>query len=169
MTTDMAVVERALMIMAIAISVQTFVGIAASIGAVLAWRRASAALIEARVSAEAQMLELRGHLDHISARVDDAAIALLRGTSAVDGVVADMRDAVGTVKSSVGSVASVVTAPRAALAIGAWRGVQIWRKRRAAKRAAEAAAAEVERRRAAEQRRVTTSGLSKETAHGNVE
>jgi hypothetical protein len=69
---------------------------------------------------------------------------LLRGTSAVDGVVADMRDAVGSVKSSMGSVASVVTAPRAALAIGVLRGVQIWRRRRAAQRAAAAAAAAAE-------------------------
>ena len=167
MTTDIAVVERALVVMAIAISVQTFVCIAMSVAAVLAWRRASNAVIEARVAAEAQMLELRGHLDRLSARVDDAALALLRGTSAVDGVVADMRDAVGSVRSSVGSVASVVTAPRAALAIGALRGVQIWRRRRAAKRAAAAAAAAAEE--AAERRRMTTDGFSKETAHGNVE
>lgn len=141
MTTDIAVVERALVVMAIAMSVQAFLCLAACIGALIAWRRASDALIQARASAEAQVLELRGQLDRISARVDDAALALLRGSSAVDGVVADMRDAVGTVRSSVGSVASVVTAPRAALALGALRGVQIWRRRRAAKRAAEAAAA----------------------------
>ena len=164
MTTDIAVVERALMVMAIAISVQTFVCIVAAVAAVVAWRRASNALLEARVAAETQALELRGQLDRISARIDDAALALLRGSSAVDGVVADMRDAVGSVRSSVGSVASVVTAPRAALAIGALRGVQIWRRRRAAKRAAAAAAAA-----AAERRGVTTDGLSKETVHGNVE
>lgn len=157
MTTDIAVVERALVVMAIAISVQTLVCIAAFVASAVAWRRASDGVIEARAVAEAQILELRGHLDRISARVDDAALALLRGTSAVDGVVADMRDVVGTVRTSARSVASVVTAPRAALAIGAWRGVQIWRKRRAAQRAA------------AERRGVTTDGFSKETAHGNVE
>ena len=46
----------------------------------------------------------------------------------------DVRDAMGTVRNSVGTVASVVTAPRAALALGLLRGVQIWRKRRAAQR-----------------------------------
>jgi len=144
MTTDIAVVERALVVMAIAISVQSIVCIVACVAAMVAWRRASNALIEARAAVEAEMLELRGHLDRITARVDDAALALLRGTSAVDGVVADMRDAVGSVRSSVGSVASVVTAPRAALAIGVWRGVQVFRKRRAAQRAAAAAAAVAE-------------------------
>jgi hypothetical protein len=163
MTTDIAVVERALVVMAVAVSVQAFLCLAASVAAVMAWRRATEGLIEARAAAEAQMLELRGQLDRISARVDDAALALLRGTSAVDGVVADMRDAVGSVRNSVGSVASVVTAPRAALAIGAWRGVQIWRKRRAAQRAAKAAAA------AAAAERRATDGFPKETAHGNVE
>ena len=142
MTTDIAVVERALVVMAIAMAVQTLLFIAAGIAVAIAWRRASAALVEARAAAEAQVLELRGHLDRITARVDDVALALLRGTSAVDGVVADMRDAVGTVRSSVGSVASMVTAPRTALALGVWRGISMWRKRRAAQRVAGAVSAE---------------------------
>ena len=128
--------------MAIAMAVQTLLFIAAGIAVAIAWRRASAALTEARAAAETQLLELRGHLDRISARVDDAALALLRGTSAVDGVVADMRDAVGTVRSSVGSVASVVTGPRAALALGLWRGISMWRRHRAAQRVTALARAE---------------------------
>jgi hypothetical protein len=55
----------------------------------------------------------------------------------------DVRDAMGTVGNTVGSVASVVSAPRAALAMGLWKGIQIWRKRRAAQRIAAPAASDM--------------------------
>ena len=134
MPTDTAVLERALVIMAACLVIQTALFSALAIGAFVAWRRAAAALIEAKALAEAQAAEFRNHLNRISATVEDAAQALLKGTSAVDDVVSDMRDAMGTVRSSVGSVASVVTAPRAALALGLWRGFQMWRKRRGPRR-----------------------------------
>ena len=134
MTTDIAVLERALIVMAVCLVIQTVLFLAAGVGTFIAWRRASAALAEAKVAAEAQAAELRTHLIRIAGTVDEAARALRRGTSAVDDVMTDMRDAMGTVRNSVGGVASVVTAPRAALALGLWRGVQMWRKRRAARR-----------------------------------
>jgi hypothetical protein len=134
MTTDIAVLERALIVMAVCLVIQTLLFLAAAVAAFIAWRRASAALVEAKAAAEAQAAELRTHLIRISGTVDEAARALRRGTSAVDDVMTDMRDAMGTVRNSVGNVASVVTAPRAALALGLWRGVQMWRKRRAARR-----------------------------------
>ena len=133
MTTDIAVLERALIVMAVCLVIQTVLFLAAGVGAFVAWRRASAALVEARVAAEAQVAELRAHLIRITGTVDEAARALRRGTSSVDDVMTDVRDALGTVRNSVGSVASVVTAPRAALALGLWRGLQMWRKRRAAR------------------------------------
>jgi len=132
MTTDTAVVERALVLMAIAMSVQTLLFIAAGVALVIAWRRTTDALADAR-----------DHLNRISATVDEAADAFMRGSSAIDGMASDVRDVVGTVRNSVGSVASIVTAPRAALALGVWRGIQIWRKRRAAHRLAAAATSEV--------------------------
>jgi cytochrome c-type biogenesis protein CcmH/NrfG len=134
MTTDIAVLERALIVMAVCLVIQTLLFIAAGVGTLVAWRRASEALVEAKAAAEAQVAELRAHLIRISGTVDEAARALRRGTTAVDDVMTDVRDAMGTVRNSVGSVASVVTAPRAALALGLWRGVQMWRKRRAARR-----------------------------------
>jgi hypothetical protein len=139
MTTDTAVLERALVIMAIAMSIQTLLFVGAAVGAFMAWRRASAALIEAREKAEAQVAELRGYLDRMAVTVEETALALRRGTATADDLMTDVRDAMGTVGNTVGSVASVVSAPRAALAMGLWKGIQIWRKRRAAQRlAAEA-------------------------------
>ncbi|HYB96242.1 MAG TPA: hypothetical protein VEC39_14820 [Vicinamibacterales bacterium] len=132
MTADTVGLERALIVMAICMAIQTLLCIAGSIAAFIAWRRTAAAVAEARAAAEAQIVELRRHLERVSATVDEAAQALMRGTSAVDGVVSDVRDAMGTVRNSVGSVASVVTGPRAALALGLWRGFQVWRKRRPA-------------------------------------
>lgn len=131
MTTDIAVLERALIVMAVCLAIQTLLFATAGVGALIAWRRAAAALLDAKASAEAQTAELRDHLIRISGTVDDAARALRRGSSAVDDVVTDIRDAMGTVRNSVGTVASVVGAPRAALAFGVWRGIQMWRKRRA--------------------------------------
>ena len=131
MTTDIAVLERALVVMAVCLVVQTLLFIAAGIGAFLAWRRASLALAEARALAQAQAAELHGHLNRITGTVEETARALRRSTSSAAGLVTEVRDVMGTVRDSVGSVASVVTAPRAALAIGLWRGLQMWRKRRA--------------------------------------
>lgn len=139
MTTDTAVLERALVVMAVAMSVQTLLFIGAAVAAFIAWRRTTEALAEAKARVEAHVAGLRLCLDHLSLTVDETARALRRGTSAADDLMNDVRDAMGTVRNSVGTVASAVSAPRAALAFGLWRGIQFWRKRRAAQRVAAAA------------------------------
>jgi hypothetical protein len=63
-------------------------------------------------------------------------LAVKRGTNAVNEVVEDARQAIGTVRHGVASVASVATAPKTAMALGVIRGVQWWRRRRAAERLA---------------------------------
>ena len=143
MTTDTAVLERALVVMAIAMSVQTLLFIGVAVAAFVAWRRASEAIADAKARAEAHVAELRVYLDRLSLTVDETARALRRGTSAADDLMMDVRDAMGTVRNSVGTVASAVSAPRAALAFGLWRGIQFWRKRRAAQRVAAAATSEL--------------------------
>ena len=143
MTTDTAVLERALIVMAICMAIQTVLCVGFAIAAYVAWRRAVDAYAEAKASAEAQVAELRAYLDRLSLRVDEATRAFVNSTSTVDDVVSDVRQAMGTMKSSVGSVASVVTAPRAALAMGLLRGFQMWRKRRAAQRVAAAVTSEL--------------------------
>ena len=143
MPTDTAVLERALWVMAIAMVVQTLLFVSAGVAAFIAWRRTAAALAEARVKAEQQVAELRVYLDRMSKTVDETARALRSGTSSVDDVMTDVRDALGTMRSSVGTVAQVVTAPRAALAIGLWQGFQFWRKRRAAQRVAAEATSDL--------------------------
>jgi hypothetical protein len=143
MPTDTAVLERALWVMAIAMVIQTLLFLGAGVAAFIAWRRTAEALAEARVMAERQMAELRVFLDRISKTVDDTALALRTGTSSVDDAMTDVRDALGTMRSSVGSVAQVMTAPRTALAIGLWQGIQFWRRRRAAQRVAAEATSEL--------------------------
>lgn len=143
MTTDIAVLESALVVMAVAMTMQTLLFIGAAVAAFVAYRRASVALAEARARAEAQVAELRVYLDRLAITVDESARALRRGTTAVDDVMSDVRDAMGTVRNSVGTVASVVSAPKAALALGLWRGIQFWRQRRAAHRLAAAATSEL--------------------------
>ena len=143
MTTDTVVLERALVVMAISMAVQTLLFLGASIVAFIAWRRTTAALAQAKDMAEAQVAELRVYLDRVAAAVDETAGAVRRGQTAVDNVMTDVRDAMGTVRNSVGTVAQVVSGPRAALALGLLRGIQVWRKRRAAQRIAAPATSEL--------------------------
>jgi hypothetical protein len=143
MTTDTAVLENALVVMAVAMTVQTLLFVGLAVAGFIAYRRATVALAEAKAKADAQVAELRVYLDRMAVTVDDTARALRRGTTAVDDVMTDMRDAMGTVRNSVGTVASVVSAPKAALAFGVLQGIQFWRKRRAAQRLAAAATSEL--------------------------
>jgi len=143
MTTDTAVLETALTVMAVSMAVQTLLCIAAAVAGFIAWRRTAAALTDAKARAEAQVAELRVYLDRMAATVDETARSLRRGTDAVDDVMTDVRDAMGTVRNSVGTVAQVVSGPRAALALGLLRGIQVWRKRRAAQRIAAPATSEL--------------------------
>lgn len=143
MTTDTAVLERAVVVMAICMAIQTVMFIAAAVGGFVAWRRTTVAVREARAAVDAQIAELRTHLAHMSDTVDETAGALRRGTEAVDGVMTDVRDAMGSVRSSVGSVASAVSSPGTALALGVLEGIRVLRKRRAASRLEEAVASEL--------------------------
>ena len=81
MTTDTAVLERALVVMAVSMAIQTLLFIAAAVGAFIAWRRTTEALAEAKLRAEAQVAELRAYLDRIADTVDETARALRRGTA----------------------------------------------------------------------------------------
>jgi len=143
MPTDTAVLERALVVMAVAMSIQTLLFVGLAMGAFIAWRRAAAALEEAKLKAETQVAELRAYLDRMAITVEETAQTLRRGTATADDLMTDVRDAMGTVGNTVGSVASAVSAPRAALAMGLWKGIQIWRKRRAAQRIAAPAASDM--------------------------
>jgi hypothetical protein len=143
MPTDTAVLEGALWVMAVAMVIQTLLFVGAAVAAYVAWRRTAEAMADARAKAEQHVAELRVHLDRISGTIDETARALRSGTSSVDDVMTDVRDALGTMRHSVGTVAQVVTAPRAALAIGLLKGLQIWRRRRAAQRVAAAATSEL--------------------------
>lgn len=143
MTTDTAGLETALVVMAVCMVIQTVMLVGVAIGAYIAYRRAENALAEVKLTAEAHIGELRGQVQRIAATVDDTAAALRRGTEAVDGVMTDMRDAMGTVRNSVGTVASVVSGPRTALALGLWKGLQSWRRHRGAQRVEAAATSDL--------------------------
>jgi hypothetical protein len=123
-----------MVVMAVCMAIQTMLCIAGAVAGFAAWRRSVAALAEMRSMVEQQAHELRTHLGRMSATVDETARALRHGTAAVEEVITDARDAVGNARHAVGSVASVVTARRAAVAVGVWKGIQMWRRRREAHR-----------------------------------
>lgn len=141
MTTDTVLIERALWVMAIAMSVQALLFVMAAIGAFVAMRKASRVVDDARLAVNAQMAlmhahidRVQGHVDRITGTVEEVGRSVRRGTEAAGDVVTEVRDAVGTVGNSLQSVASVVAAPRTAVAIGLLRGVAMWRRHRAARR-----------------------------------
>jgi len=133
-TDDVVVMERALVFMAVFMGIQTLITVAGALGAFLAYRSAKAAIDEKVVELQGHINQVKAHIDRISSTVDDAVLAVRRGTEAVGEVVEDARNAIGTVRHGVASVASVATAPKTAMALGVIRGVQWWRRRRAAER-----------------------------------
>jgi hypothetical protein len=137
------VLERTLIVMAICMAIQTVMFVAAAVGGFVAWRRTAEAVSAARITAEAEIAELKEKLERVSAHVEEAASAVIRGASAVDGAVTDARESFDNVKSSVGSVAKAVAAPEAAIAMSLWRGYKFLRKRRAAHRLEPAATSEL--------------------------
>ena len=137
MPTDIAVLERAVVVMAICMGIQTLLMLTGAVAAFVAWRRAADGAAELRSLVEAQAQDLRQHLGRMSDTVDETARALRHSTAAVEEVITDARDAVGSARNAVGTVASVVTAQRAAVAVGLWKGVQMWRRRRDEQRQAE--------------------------------
>jgi len=143
MTTDTVLIERALLVMAIAMSVQTLLFVGAAIGAFIAWRKANLAFEQAKDAMQVQIAHLRMHVDRISGTVEEVAGSVRRGTTAVGDVVEDVRHAMGTVGTGLNTVASVVTAPRAAVALGVLRGLKMWRRRRATQRAEAAFASQL--------------------------
>lgn len=141
MTTDTVLIERALWVMAIAMSVQALLFVGAAIGVVVAWVKAARAIDEAQVTMQAQMAlmhahidRVNGHIDRITGAVAEVGRSVRRGTEAAGDVVTEVRDVVGTVGNALQSVASVAAPPRTAMAIGVLRGVAMWRRRRASHR-----------------------------------
>ena len=135
-TEDVVVMERALVFMAVFMGIQTLITVAVALGAFLAYRNAKLAVDQKVVELQGHLNQVKAHIDRISHTVDDAVLAVRRGTEAVGEVVEDARNAIGTVRHGVASVASVATAPKTAMALGVIRGVQWWRRRRAAERLA---------------------------------
>jgi hypothetical protein len=120
---DSSTVETALVVIAASLVVQTLLLAGGSLAVWLAYRRAQAA-----VSAEVR--ELRATTDDIARTLQRAADAVGRGSDAVGAAVSDARHAVHSVGALTSTVATAITTPRTAAAMGVLRGVQWWRRRR---------------------------------------
>jgi hypothetical protein len=115
------VMERALIVMAVCLVVQTIGMSIAAVAAAMAWRRTKLAL-------DLEMVEMRTRLDRVSNSVEDAAHAFREGVTAVHSAVDGTREVLKTAVTAVGN-------PKAALAMTAVRGWQWWRRTRAERRA----------------------------------
>ncbi len=135
-TDDVLVIQRALVFMAVFMGIQTLITVGAALAVFFAYRSAKAAVDEKVVELQGHINQVKANIDRISDTVDDAVLAVKRGTNAVNEVVEDARQAIGAVRHGVASVASVATAPKTAMALGVIRGVQWWRRHRAAERLA---------------------------------
>ena len=124
---EFAGMERALIVIAVCVALQTAVVLGGVIAAWVAYRRMTAVVRE-------ELRELRAKADAIAATVQRAADAVERGTDSVGAVVDDARNAVQTVGSWTGHVASAIAKPQAAAALSVLRSVQWWRDRRRRRR-----------------------------------
>lgn len=144
---DLAGMERALVVIAVCVVVQTLLVLGAALGAWLAYRRTAALASE-------QLKLLHAKTDDIAASVQKAVDAVDRGTEAfrlvmddarttvqaVSTAVDDARDSMRTVSDWTGNVVTAMSTPKAAAAYGVMRGVQWWRRRRETKARASAIA-----------------------------
>jgi hypothetical protein len=120
---DPATVETALVVIAVSLAVQTALFVGGAVAVLVGYQRARAAVAE-------ELRELRATSDDIARSLHRAADAVGRGSDAVGAAVDDARHAVQHVSSWTGTVATAITTPRTAAAMGVLRGVQWWRRRR---------------------------------------
>jgi hypothetical protein len=121
---ELAVVERALVVIAVTQVLQTALIVVGLAAAWIGYRRAATAV-------DREMRELRAKTAEVVRLVQQAGDAVGRGTDAVSAVVDDARHAVETVGSWSSVAATALGTPRAAAALGVLRGIQWWRSRRA--------------------------------------
>lgn len=121
--TDAAGVERALVVIAVSLVLQTLLLATAVVAGWIAYRRAAETL-------RRELRELTLRTDEVAATVRRAADAVGRGTDAVSAAMDDARHAAESVGAWTGSLATALTTPRTAAAYGVLRGVQWWRHRR---------------------------------------
>ncbi len=124
MNPDLVTLERALVVMAVCLVVQTVMLVAGAVGAWIAYRRAADA-------AEREIRELRAVVDELAASSRRAVDTLVRGTESVRDVIDDARHAVDVTGEWATSAASLLTtAPKRAAAQGLLQAVLWWRRRR---------------------------------------
>jgi len=130
---ESVLIERALVVMAACLAIQTLGSLILWIAMFVAYRRVNAAVEKAKAAMDIELSDMRARLDRVSDGIEQAALTLNRSASAIHDTVADTTHAIKT-------AASYVATPRAALALGVVRGLQ-WFRRMRAERAAKAAAA----------------------------
>jgi hypothetical protein len=124
---DSATVETTLVVIAVSLAVQTALLAGGAVAVWFGYRRAVAAVRD-------EVRELRATSDDIARTLQRTADAVGRGSDAVGAAVTDARDAVHSVGALTSTVATAISAPRTAAAMGVLRGVQWWRRRRQQKR-----------------------------------
>jgi hypothetical protein len=129
---ESVLIERALIVMAVCMAIQTVGSLIMWVAAFVTYRRVTAAIERATAALDIELSDMRARLDRVSDGIEQAALTLNRSASAIHDTVADTTHAIKT-------AASYVATPRAALALGVLRGLQ-WFRRMRAERAARAAA-----------------------------
>lgn len=129
---ESVLIERALVVMAVCMAIQTIGSVAVWIWTFVTYRRVNAAVERTKAAIDIELSDMRARLDRVSDGIEQAALTLNRSASAIHDTVADTTHAIKT-------AASYVATPRAALALGVLRGLQ-WFRRVRAERASRAAA-----------------------------
>lgn len=121
-------IETALIVIAVAVSIQAIVGVAVSIGSFLAMRR-----LQETVKAESAALQFR--LDEALVHVRSAATSVSRLTAEAGGMASQAGRVIGDVSGAISAVAATVGAPRTMLAAGVAAGARSLLRRLSTRRA----------------------------------
>ena len=121
-------IETALIVIAVAVSIQAIVGVAVSIGSFLAMRR-----LQETVRTESAALQFR--LDEALVHVRSAATSVSRLTAEAGGMANQAGRVIGDVSGAISAVAATVGAPSAMLAAGVAAGARSLLRRFNARRA----------------------------------
>jgi outer membrane murein-binding lipoprotein Lpp len=123
-------VDTALILIAIAVSVQTILLAGLCVSAFIAWRRVQTALSFASADLHARMDEIAGHVRSASGRVDAVASSIERIAGEAEAVAGGARRMASAVGGAVQTAVNTAAAPPALLAAAGRLLLSRWARRR---------------------------------------
>ena len=125
-----SVVDTALVVIAVAVSLQTMLIAGLCVSAFIAWRRVQSALSSATADLHARMDDLAGHVRSATGRVDAVASSIERIAEEAEAVAAGARRMASAARGVVSTAVHTAATPPALLAAAGRLLLSRWSRRR---------------------------------------